>query len=113
MVPRPTLYEQVDKLSQAQRAIRRGNYNDGMAHLSDVLDQDPGCVPAWLWATECVEDRYRKIECLRRVLAYDPHNEVAQAGMRALIDTNVHSAPFVDGSFDPLTAEYFKLDNPL
>lgn len=63
-------------------AARTGRENEARAHLIAVLKQDPNNIPAMLWLAFVLPAPQDTIRLLKRVLALDPNNERAKAGIR-------------------------------
>lgn len=49
--------------------------------LLQVVEQDHTCVEAWLWLSTVVDDMNARYTCLSNVLALDPDNKQAKAGL--------------------------------
>jgi hypothetical protein len=65
------------QLSQAVIAIKAKDFSSARNILASILRQDPKNEQAWLFLTLCVDDPLQKRDCLRQVLAINPHNEHA------------------------------------
>jgi lipoprotein-anchoring transpeptidase ErfK/SrfK len=63
-------------------AARTGNDKAARAHLVKVLRQDPNHIPALLWLAFVLPSPKDTIQVLKRVLALDPDNDRARAGIR-------------------------------
>jgi hypothetical protein len=64
-------------------AIRAGRRDLARSVLSHAVSLDEMHEVGWLWLSAVVEDE-KKIECLEKVLAINPRNERARAGLTAL-----------------------------
>ncbi len=71
-----------DRLRQGIEAARTGKENEARSHLIAVLKQDPNNIPALLWLAFVLSSPQDTIRLLQRVLALDPTNERAKAGIR-------------------------------
>ncbi|MFN8459319.1 MAG: L,D-transpeptidase family protein [Anaerolineae bacterium] len=71
-----------DKLRQGIEAARTGKEAEARNHLIAVLKQDPNNIPALLWLAFVLPAPQDTIRLLQRVLALDPTNERARAGIR-------------------------------
>jgi len=49
--------------------------------LLQVVEQDHTCMEAWLWLSTVVDDMNARYTCLSNVLALDPENKQAKAGL--------------------------------
>lgn len=63
-------------------AARTGRENEARTHFITVLKQDPNNIPAMLWLAFVLPAPQDTIRLLKRVLALDPQNERAKAGIR-------------------------------
>jgi tetratricopeptide (TPR) repeat protein len=70
-----------DLVHQAIAAAKAGRRGEARALLARVLRRNPQHVTAWLWMSGVVDSPQEQVECLRRVLAIDPENPVAQKGL--------------------------------
>src|SRR5512143_2311924 len=59
-------------------AANQGDKNKAMSFLKEVLAANPGDVDAWLVLAAVVDEPQRKRQCLNRVLALDPVNQLAR-----------------------------------
>jgi hypothetical protein len=75
---------------KAIQAIQSGDREIAKRLLADILRADPQNAQAWLWMSGVVETDEQRRECLLRVLAIDPDNRAAQAG---LVRLTVPAAP--------------------
>ena len=64
------------------RAARQGNRIRATELFQAALEQDPGQEEALLWLAALAEHPGESIVYLERVLAANPHNARAQAGLR-------------------------------
>lgn len=71
-----------DRLRQGIEAARTGKETEAKTHLIAVLKQDPDNIPALLWLAFVLPAPQDTIRLLQRVLALDPANERAKAGIR-------------------------------
>lgn len=71
-----------DRLRLGIDAARTGRENEARNHLIAVLRQDPNNIPAMLWLAFVLPSPQDTIRLLNRVLALDPTNERAKAGIR-------------------------------
>src|SRR5690349_14772460 len=93
MQPVPT-QRAIDKLvQQGIDLLQAGDLRAAREILSQAVVLDPGNEKAWLWRSGAVEsDEERKL-CLQHVVAINPHNLVAQQGLKHLSQPAVPSAP--------------------
>lgn len=68
-------------LREAIEAARRGDRFLALGYLEQVLQEDPDHEAALLWKAGLTLDRQEAMWCLRRVLAKNPHNARARAGL--------------------------------
>ncbi|MBC7223859.1 MAG: hypothetical protein H5T59_06255, partial [Anaerolineae bacterium] len=68
-------------LREAIEAARRGDRFLALEYLEQVLQADPDHEAALLWKAGLTLDRQEAMWCLRRVLAKNPHNARARAGL--------------------------------
>ncbi len=71
-----------EKLKQGVEAARAGRNREAQELLTDVLKEDTSNIPALFWLAFVLPDPKVSIQLLERVLALDPDNERAQAGIR-------------------------------
>jgi hypothetical protein len=95
-------------VESAIEAINQGDKNKALDLLKQVLTANPNDVDAWLVLTTLVDDPERKRQCIDRVLAVDPLNQLARAELfeldRATLDGIPLSnlvPPFVPSSSKP------------
>jgi len=82
-------------VESAIEAANQGDKNKALGLLKQALTANPNDVDAWLVLTVLVDDPERKRQCLNRVLALDPVNQLARAELfelnRASLD-GIHSS---------------------
>jgi hypothetical protein len=71
-----------DRLRLGIEAARTGRENEARGHLIAVLKQDANNIPAMLWLAFVLPSPQDTIRLLKRVLALDPDNDRAKAGIR-------------------------------
>jgi hypothetical protein len=71
-----------DRLRLGIEAARTGRENEARGHLIAVLKQDANNIPAMLWLAFVLPSPQDTIRLLKRVLALDPNNDRAKAGIR-------------------------------
>jgi tetratricopeptide (TPR) repeat protein len=71
-------------LQQGIAALRTGDKAQARRLLACAIQEDPHNEHAWLWLSGAVENNEERLECLNRVLAIDPTNEMARRGLAAL-----------------------------
>ncbi len=83
----------IDKLvQQGIDLLQAGDLRGAREILSQAVVLDPNNEKAWLWRSGAVEsDEERKI-CLQHVVAINPHNQVAQQGLKHLSQPALPSA---------------------
>jgi hypothetical protein len=69
--------DETQLLQQAKSLLLDGDRAKGRQLLLQVIKQNPESEVAWLWLSAAVEDPQQEIQCLRRVLEINPHNELA------------------------------------
>jgi DNA helicase-2/ATP-dependent DNA helicase PcrA len=73
------------KLTQLGKdALEAGDRTKARQLFAMALRQNPKDEQAWLLMADLVETPGQRIECLKRVLAINPHNAAARAGLTAL-----------------------------
>ena len=80
-------------LQQGITAARAGEKGRARELLLHVIEQDEGVEAAWLWLSGVVDDPAERQICLENVLALNPNNQAAQAGLRWLAEQSAISAP--------------------
>ena len=80
----PETKQTVPELVQwGARVVRQGRVDLAHHILRRAVSLDEQYEPGWLWLSAVVDDE-AKIACLEKVLALNPHNERAAAGLEAL-----------------------------
>ncbi len=69
-----------EMLQQGIQAVRQKDTTRARRLLRRVVELDELNEPAWLWLSGVVDDR-EKVACLEKVLAINPHNQNARAGL--------------------------------
>ncbi len=72
------------KLRQAISAIKAGDKEVSKRLLAEILESDPQNENAWLWMSGVADTDEQCRQCLERVLAINPDNEIAQRGITRL-----------------------------
>ncbi len=86
-------------LRQGIRAVKDGRSQDALKLLSRAITLEPENEKAWLWISAVLPKKER-IECLKRVVAINPQNELAAKGLELLLAATPpadESAPAVSG----------------
>jgi hypothetical protein len=81
-----------DLLLQGIAAARAGQVEVARQRLEEVIAQDADNEEAWLWLGSLAEDPQAKVVSFRRVLAINPANHEAQAGL-ALLEGEEETPP--------------------
>lgn len=71
-------------LERAIQALRTGDRETARALLHELTQAQPLRPDGWLWLAAAQDDPIQKRVCLQQVLALDPDNQRAVAGLRAL-----------------------------
>lgn len=71
-------------LREGITAARAGQKERARNLLLQVIEQNERSEPAWLWLSGIIDDPEERRICLENVLAINPHNAAAQAGLRFL-----------------------------
>lgn len=71
-------------LERAIQALRTGDRETGRALLQQLTQTEPQRPDGWLWLAAAQDDPIQKRACLQQVIALDPGNQRAVAGLRAL-----------------------------
>jgi len=71
-----------EMLSRGVATLKSGQKADALRILKTVVEQDSDNVNAWLWLAASVSTPGETLSCLNRVLALDPHNAKALAGIQ-------------------------------
>jgi tetratricopeptide (TPR) repeat protein len=80
-------------LQQGIAAARAGEKGRARELLLQVIDQDEGVEAAWLWLSGVMGDPAERQICLENVLALNPNNQAAQAGLRWLAEQSSTRGP--------------------
>ncbi len=92
-------------MREAIQAARSGNKNWARECLGRVLKADPRNEEAWLWLSAVLDTVAEKRYCLERVLAINPSNAQAQAGLRYLEGKEEAGQPQAKRTVCPLCGE--------
>lgn len=92
-------------MREAIQAARSGNTNWARECLGRVLKADPRNEEAWLWLSAVLDTVAEKRYCLERVLAINPSNAQAQAGLRYLEGKEEAGQPQAKRTVCPLCGE--------
>jgi lipoprotein-anchoring transpeptidase ErfK/SrfK len=79
-----------ETLHQGIEAARQGRFPEAREYLLTVIKQEPEHIPAMLWLAFVLPTPQESIHILNQVLALEPENERAKAGLRwaeARLDT--------------------------
>lgn len=78
-----------EKFSQAKQAIKVGDKKEARRLLVEIVKSNPRNVQAWYGLSFVVDKREQQIDCLQRVLKYEPHHNNAQRLLQklALVDS--------------------------
>jgi pimeloyl-ACP methyl ester carboxylesterase len=71
-------------VSQAAYLLQNGDRAGARQLLAEALRLNPADEQAWLWMSGAVESDKERLDCLQQVLAIDPGNRAALAGLEAL-----------------------------
>lgn len=74
-------------LEEVKKSVQSGDLARARDLLTRLLKSDQQNPEYWLWMSAAVPSKKEKIYCLKQVLAYDPHNAPAQAGLQLLGET--------------------------
>ena len=87
-------------LRQGIAAAKTGQGGQARGLLLQVIDRDEGNEQAWLWLSSVVESLDDRRLCLENVLAINPNNVYAQAGLRRMEGSLPSPQPYhlVDGT---------------
>lgn len=80
-------------LDLAKEAIKQGNKPAGQRFLLQAIRADPNSERAWLWLSAIVDDPAKESDCLKRVLAINPDNEIAKRHLARLARESPVSQP--------------------
>ncbi len=92
-------------MREAIQAAQSGNKNWARECLGRVLRADPRNEEAWLWLSAILDTVAEKRYCLERVLAINPANAQAQAGLRYLEGQKEAGRPQAKRTICPLCGE--------
>lgn len=92
-------------MREAIQAAQSGNKNWARECLGRVLKADPRNEEAWLWLSAVLDTVAEKRYCLERVLAINPANAQAQAGLRYLEGQREAVRPQAQRTICPLCGE--------
>lgn len=76
--------DETQALQLAREAIQQGNRATAQALLLQVIQTNSNSETGWLWLSAVVGDPVQERDCLKRVLAINPHNEIAQRHLAKL-----------------------------
>jgi DNA-binding response OmpR family regulator len=71
-------------LRRGQEAARAGDGHLAYRFFVEAAEQAPAIEEAWLWRAGTTDQHDEAVECLKRVLQINPHNERARQGLRQL-----------------------------
>jgi hypothetical protein len=74
----------MDVLQAGISAAREGRRVEARTLLQQALQANPRSEQGWLWMSIVVESEAERRTCLERVLAINPYNQTAQAGLEKL-----------------------------
>jgi hypothetical protein len=80
-------------LQDAIDAIQGGDLAAGKQLLAKLLQQDPNDEAAWIWMSGTIDDIDQRRYCLEKVLAINPDNPTARAGLSRLGFTLPEATP--------------------
>ena len=100
----------VDLVSQAAYILQAGDRKSAWLLLVEAIQQRPDDEAAWLWLSGAVESDEERQDCLERVLAIDPCNQAALAGLQILsvqssAENTSKSYPPTEASLDDFLSE--------
>ncbi len=102
-----------DLLRQSIVAAQAGNRAEARRLLTQVVAQNPYSEHAWLWLSSMVEtDRQREV-CLENVLAINPRNAYAMAGLRKLRAQRTRLLPSGSAQATPVSPKAARRNNSL
>lgn len=76
-----------DLIHQARQALQSNNRPTARRLLTQALRENPRSVEAWLLMANVVEQKEHQLDCLMRVLALQPHHQIAQEKLARLTAT--------------------------
>jgi membrane associated rhomboid family serine protease len=85
-----------DKLKQGRTAARVGDLAEARRLLTEVTQEMPDNIEAWLELTGVVESLEEKQACLNRILALDPDHALAKASLARLEQKTASEPLFCD-----------------
>jgi len=71
-------------LDQSVAAYKQNDHDKAAKLISETIKLDPNSERAWLWLSGIVVTDAEKLFCIRRILAINPNNEIAQYGLTLL-----------------------------
>ncbi|MGQ9626005.1 MAG: hypothetical protein ACUVV0_03760 [Anaerolineae bacterium] len=80
-------------LMQGIDASKMGRREEASRLLRQLVELDDGNEQGWLWLSGCVDDLAERARCLEKVLAINPKNEPARAGLERLKEVLVEEKP--------------------
>lgn len=80
-MPLPAVDELLD---QSIAAYKEGDRDHASELLAKVIQLDPNNERAWLWLSGIVATDAERLFCVKRILAINPQNQVAQHGLKLL-----------------------------
>lgn len=102
-------------LSGARTAAAAGRSDEALSILSDLLEQAPSSIEAWLLFSHLSTGLNEKVDALQRVLQIDPNNSAARSGLEYLQQTfggPVETAPETPVVESETAAHYDVVDEP-
>lgn len=91
-------------------AYKRGRKQEAGRFIKQAIRLNPQNERAWLWLSGLVESDEQRRECLVRVLAINPNNELAQRGLKKLSAETVEEERPVPHIQPPPTADTAEID---
>jgi len=82
----------LEKIKQAENAIRNGDTKTGFEILRQVLAEDPDSERAW-WIMSGLVPREQRANCLIQVLRINPDNQLAQDTLDKLVAESTQESP--------------------
>lgn len=80
-----------DQLQQGIAAAKQGQNARARELLQAFLSQNPASEPGWLWLSGLLDEPAARRDCLQRVLAINPSNELARGGLAQLAQSEAAS----------------------
>lgn len=93
-------------LMQGIDASKMGRREEASRLLRQLVELDDGNEQGWLWLSGCVDDLAERARCLEKVLAINPKNEPARAGLERLKEALAEEEP----SPEPPPAEAIEVE---